>query len=85
MRLDLSIIENEAINNFEKKALKARDKFLDLLSIALDAAVNEIDKDKRERVQLVVEDELDKEVSKCIMIFRGAISRAANQLEERLQ
>ena len=84
MKLDLTIMKNESILRFQKYCAKTQDHFHEMLSIALDAAVYEIDKDKRQQVETELMDLFNDEFNKYKMTYTNCINKAARLVEEGL-
>lgn len=84
MQLDLTFIKNETVVKFEKSLMKVKNKYQDMLSIALDAASKEIDSEKREQVELALNDLLNDELRKYGLQFLSCINKASSLVENGL-
>ena len=84
MKIDLTIIKNESVSKFEKSICKVGDKFQDMLSIALDAMIHEIDAEKRGEVIIALDDMLRDEFSQYKISFIRCMNKAAELVENGL-
>jgi hypothetical protein len=84
MQLDLTVIKNETVLKFEKSLLKIKNRYQDMLSIALDAAVKEIDPQKREDVEIALNDLLNDELRKYGLSFIACLNKASSLVENGL-
>ena len=84
MQLDLTFIKNETVVKFEKSISKVKDKYLDMLSIALDAAIKEIDPEKRKQVEVCLNDLLNDELRKYSLLFVECMNKSSNLVESGL-
>lgn len=84
MQLDLSVIKNETIVKFEKALTKIKNRYQDMLAIALDAAVKEIDPQKREEVEIVLNELLNDEFRKYGLTFIACLNKASSLVENGL-
>jgi hypothetical protein len=84
MQLDLTFIKNETVVKFEKALTRIKTKYQDMLSIALDAASKEIDSEKREEVELALNDLFNDEIRKYGLQFITAINKASSLVENGL-
>lgn len=84
MKLDLTIIKNESIAKCEKSLKRLKSYFEEMLFIALAASVHEIDNDKKQQVEITLNDLLNDEINKLIISFTGCMNKATNLIENEL-
>lgn len=84
MQLDLTFIKNEMLEKFDKATLKIKTKYQDMLSIALDAAIKEIDAVKRQDVEIALDDLFNDELRKYNLLFIECLNKASNLVENGL-
>ncbi len=84
MRLDLTVIKNETSLKFDKAMDKVADKFIEMLSISLDTASPEIDKEKREHVELALQDLFSDEFNNFKAQFIHTMFKAGDLIENGL-
>ena len=84
MKLDLTVIKNESISKFEKAVEKTNDKFMDMLSLALDTAVHEIDDEARKQVSQVLSDLFHDELSALKNSYAKCLNKASELVENGL-
>lgn len=84
MKLDLTVIKNESVLKFEKAIAKVGDRFQEMLAIALDTAVHELDKEKVEHVWQALEDLLRDEFSQYKIQFTRCMNKASELVENGL-
>jgi len=84
MKLDLTVIKNDSVNRLDKSLKSIKNKFQDMLSIALDAAIHEIDSEKRQEVEIVLSDLLNDEFNKFILSYTKCMNKAAELVENGL-
>ncbi len=81
MKLDLTVIKNESAHKFEKALHNLGMKFQEMLSLALDTAIHEIDKDKREQVQCSLDELLHDEFG----VYKTSYIRLMNKAGELVE
>lgn len=84
MQLDLTFIKNDTALKFEKSITKIKTKYQDMLSIALDAAIKEIDPVKRQDVEISLNDMFNDELRKYNLLFVECLNKASNLVENGL-
>jgi|GEM_PF-4551642 len=84
MKLDITVIKNESIVKFEKSMKTVKEKFQDMLGIALDAAVHEIDPERRQEVSVVLNDTINDEISKCLLSFTKCMNKCSDLVNNSL-
>jgi len=78
MKLDLSVLKNESINKLEKAHKSIKNKFEDMLSLCLDAAIYEIDAEKRQEVEVVLSDMINDEFSKLLISYTKCMNKVCD-------
>lgn len=84
MKLNLSFIKNESIIKFEKAIKKSKCKFEDMISIALDVAMHEVDEEKRGKVSIMIGDLFNYELSKILISYTKCLNIASEIIENEL-
>ncbi len=84
MKLDLTVIKNESVLKLEKAHKSIKNKFEDMLAIALDAAIHEINQEKRQEVEVVLSDLLNDEFNKYKLAYIKCMNKAAELVETGL-
>ena len=84
MKLDLTVIKNETVSKFEKTAAKVGDKFEEMVTLALDTMIHEIDMEKAEHVLSSVTDMLRDEFSDYRTRFIRCMNKVAEIIETEL-
>ncbi len=84
MKLDLSVIKNESIVKLEKSLKRIKTSFQDMLALALDTAIHEIDPEKRQQVEVVLNDMLSDEFNKSVMSYTTCMNKASEIVETGL-
>lgn len=84
MKLDLTVIKNESILKLEKAHKNVKNKFEDMLFIALDAVVHEIDSEKRQEIEVILGDLLNDEFNKYKLAYTKCMNKAAELVENGL-
>lgn len=85
MKLDITVIKNETLLKFQKAMKSTKDKFHDMLSIALDAAIHEIDQDKRQEVGMTVNDMINDEFNRYLTAFTKCMNKASEIIQNELE
>ena len=84
MKFDLTVIKNESILKLDKSLKKIKNTFQDMLAIALDAAVHEIDPDKRQEVEIALSDMINDTFNKFSVDYTRTMNRAAEIVDNGL-
>ena len=84
MKLDITMIKNESMVKFGKSLGKVADSFMDTLAIALNAAIHEIDQEKRKEVEQVLSDMMRDEFGKFNLSYARCMNKASEVIENSL-
>lgn len=84
MKLDTTMIKNESILKLTKSLSKVKDKFEEMLSIALDTATYEIDQEKRVEVEHVLSDLFNDQFNKFVLEYTKCMNKASSLIETSL-
>lgn len=84
MQLDLTFIKNDTAVKFDKSLTKIKNTYQDMLAIALDAAIKEIDPDKRQDVEMALNDMFNDEITKYHHQFIECLNKASSLVENGL-
>jgi hypothetical protein len=84
MKLDLSVVKNESIVKFEKSLKSVKKHFENNLFLALSSAAYEIDSDKKDQVEVQLQDLLSDELNKALNSFHICMNKASLLVENSL-
>ena len=84
MKLDLSVVKNESVVKFEKSLKSIKKHFENNLFLALSSAAYEIDSDKKDQVEVQLQDLLSDELNKSLNSFHICMNKASSLVENSL-
>lgn len=84
MKIDITVIKNESVIKLEKSLKSVKQKFNDMLSLALDTAIHEIDNDKRKQVEVVINDMINDESNQLLTKFTHCMNRVSDLVQNEL-
>lgn len=85
MKLDLTIIKNESVDKFEKALKSVKNKFGDMLAIALDATIHELNQENRVQVEIAVDDLLNDLFSQFKFQLIGTLNKADDVIQSGME